>query len=87
MPSIFLVLFFFVGDSILLAKGDANQQKAEELIREAEQFEKLGTILAVAGITLMVLSIPLAIYWDRRKKRKKRSAQREAEGKGPTSPI
>jgi hypothetical protein len=64
------------GDSVLLARAPNDQQKYNEVVRSAQQFELLGYILGGAGILLAAASIPLAIYWDRKKKARERAAQR-----------
>ena len=51
------------------AQKAADARRAhDELIRSAQRSERLGYILAGVGIGVVVLGIPLAICFDRRKK-------------------
>jgi hypothetical protein len=68
------------GGFLLLAEAANNQQKYNEAIRSAQQFELLGYVLGGVGILLVLASIPLAIYWDRKKKARKQGGQRASEG-------
>jgi hypothetical protein len=71
------------GDPGLLAQAPKNQSKNQqefnETIRAAQQAERLGYILAGAGIALVVVSIPVAIYLDRRKKARRRAELESGE--------
>jgi ABC-type proline/glycine betaine transport system permease subunit len=74
-----LALASGAGNAAFLAQAPNNQRKFEEAIRWTQQIETLAYILAVAGILLVVASIPIAIYLDRKKKARKRTGQQGAD--------
>jgi hypothetical protein len=83
---LFLGWRFLAGDGVLLAQQSGNQQKVNELIRSAQQAERIGYIFAGVGILLVIAAIPLGIYMDRKKKARKRGAPRPPGGGRPSDP-
>ncbi len=75
----------FAGDTVLFAQATSNQQKYEKAVRSGQQAEVLGKILAGAGIMLVIASIPLMIYLDRKKARKRAARQTSDAGRSSTS--
>ena len=67
----FALIALNLGAADLSAQAPKNQQQHEETVRSAQRAETLGYILAGAGFLLIAASIPLAIYWDRKKKARK----------------
>jgi Na+/citrate or Na+/malate symporter len=65
------------GTPLLFAQAQAQQQKFEEEVRFAQNIERLSYVLVGVGFLLIVASIPVGIYWDRRKKARRRAEQRE----------
>ena len=63
-----LAWVYLIPTSALDAQAPANQKKVDDLVRSAQQFEMLGYILGGAGILVILLAIPYAIYADRKKK-------------------
>jgi hypothetical protein len=63
------------GATLLWGQGNAKQY--DELIQSAHRSEMLGYILGAIGLLLVVASIPLSIYLDRKKKSRKKALQRE----------
>jgi hypothetical protein len=52
-------------------------KEAQEQIDSARFLETLGYILGAVGILVVIASIPMAIYRDRKKKARKKALQRE----------
>ncbi|MBN9522194.1 hypothetical protein J0H58_27360 [bacterium] len=48
--------------------GQDAQKKYDELVRSAEQSERIGYVAAGVGVLLVVAAIPLGIYLGRKKK-------------------
>ncbi len=62
------------GDRPVFAQGkragtaqDA-QKEHDELVRSAEQSERIGYVAAGVGVLLVVVAVPLSIYLGRKKK-------------------
>jgi len=70
-----LICWSIAGNSHHLAQATFNQQEYEKEIRSAQQFETLGYIGAAVGLLLIIVSIPLWIYLDRKKKACKQAGQ------------
>src|SRR4051812_29437758 len=66
--------------SAVRAQQTYDKQKADELIRSAEQTAMLGYILAGVGLLLVLAAIPYAIYADRKKKALKLARQAQERG-------
>jgi len=73
------------GTAFLFAQVPAQQQKFEEEVRFAQNIERLSYVLFGVGFLLIVASIPVGIYWDRRKKARRRAEQERAESGRPSS--
>lgn len=74
-----LALASGVGNAAFLAQAPNDQRKFEEAIRSTQLIETIAYILAAAGILLVVASIPIAIYLDRKKKARKQPGQQGAD--------
>jgi hypothetical protein len=61
-------------------------QKADELIRSAQRWEMFGYVAAVLGILIIVASIPLSIYYERRKKARQQALSLDEPGKSNLPP-
>jgi len=61
----------FLGVLPLAAQQDPNKQKADELIKSAQQSEMLGYVLAAAGFLVIIAGVVYAILTDKKKKRRK----------------
>ena len=52
-----------------------DQQKYDDLMRSARRNELIGYIAAGVGVLFVVVAIPLMIYFDRKKKARKKALQ------------
>jgi len=89
MRRVVVAIFVALVSSLLMygeptmAKSTPNKQEADEARQSAERMQKIGEFLGIAGIVLVVLSIPVAIYWSHtRKARKQAGGQSPDRGRG-----
>jgi ABC-type sulfate transport system permease component len=66
----------------------SDQQQVDEQIRFAEQLKTIGYVIAGAGIVVIMVGIPLALFWERMKARQRaaRQADDASRSSGPAEP-
>jgi hypothetical protein len=74
-------LFLTLG-SIAIFAAKTRDELYEEHAASGRFYENLGYVLAGIGILLVIASIPISIYFDRKKKARKQARKDEARMKG-----
>lgn len=78
-------LFLTLG-AIAIFAAKTRDELFEEHAASGRFYENMGYVLAGIGILLVIASIPISIYFDRKKKARKKARKDEARTKGGVDP-